>query len=461
MVIKKTFFALVAFCAGAKGYTQQIIIQTPEVMALRKIKDSTELHAKLKALGTSGSEKDYSTLHTYYKATNSKLADSVGRVAVSRFPKGSVALDIASKKMFVKDIVQQEKALTELRAEFPDQQFDKFYGYIVRSFLEEKNAAGTFRYLDLMSEKERATAFTSAINTASLFDAQATAAYLAHQLASKKLPENERLNILLLQSDALHKLGDYQKAFESISIYYNSTSRKTPYLEAEYYLLMSKTGGQAAALPHLEKAMLNRIGGEALKQELLKAYAKVNPGKDVAAYMAELNDRLGDATRNEVAQHMVNEKAPAFTVVDEQGKNVSLADFKGKTIVIDFWATWCGPCKRALPSMQATVNKYKNDPNVVFLFIHTWEGKSKDGDVKVAARKYFTENNYDNLPLYWDLQNAQKVNPAVSAFKVTGIPAKFVIDGNGNIRFRKEGAGMDMDFAVAELSAMIELAKKG
>ena len=461
MVIKKTFFALAVFCAGARGYSQQLIVQTPEVMELRKIKDSTELQAKLNALGASGSEKDYSTLYTYYQLMNPKRADSVGKIAVSRYPKGAVALDIASKKMFVKDIVQQEKALGELRAEFPDQQFDKLYRYIVRSFLEEKKAAGAFRYLELMSEKERATAFTPTINTATAFDAEATVAYLTHRLAAKKLPEDERLNMLLLQSNALHKLGNYQKAFESISTYYNSTSRKSPYLEADYYLLMSKTGGHAAALPHLEKAMLNRIGGEPLKQELLKAYAKVNPGKDVTAYVADLHNRLEDATRNEVAQHMVNEKAPAFTVVDEQGKNVSLADFKGKTIVIDFWATWCGPCKRALPSMQATVNKYQNDPNVVFLFIHTWEGRSKDGDVKVAARKYFTENNYDNLPLYWDLQNAQKVNPAVSAFKVTGIPAKFVIDGNGNIRFKKEGSGMDMDFAVAELSAMIELAKKG
>lgn len=164
---------------------------------------------------------------------------------------------------------------------------------------------------------------------------------------------------------------------------------------------------------------------------------------------------------NEVAKSMIKEAAPAFSVLDANGKTVSLADFKGKTIVLDFWATWCGPCKMSLPGMQATVNKYKNDPKVAFLFIHTWEGKGKDANPTEAAKKYFAENNYGNLPLYMDLQDANKKNPAVSAFKVSAIPTKFVIDGNGNIRFRHTGASINVSEALADLSAMIELSRKG
>lgn len=458
--MQKVFTAIAALLSTYSLYSQRVIIQTPEVVALRTIKDPTELRSKLNELSDSGSEKDYNTIYTYYRLMDSRKADSVGKVVANKFPKGAVALDIASARMFGKDIVQKEKALMELKEEFPGQDFNKYYSYLISSFLDEKNASGAFRYLDLLSESEKARSFNRTIEPVINFDAGSAAAYLANELSRKDLKQNDKMNLLQLQSSALFNTGDYQKAFQSISTVYENTARKTPYLEAEYYLLMSKTGRHAEALPHLEEAQLNRIGGDRLKKELLTAWQALHPGKDVQAYMAGLNRKMNNNILQEVEKTMVKEKAPSFTVSDEQGKEVSLSDFRGKTMVIDFWATWCGPCKRGLPAMQATVNKYKNDPDVVFLFIHTWEGKGKDKDAKAAAQKYFMDNNYTNLPLYMDLQNASKVNPAVSAFKVTGIPAKFVIDRNGNIRFKKEGAGMDMDYSIAELSAMIELAKK-
>ncbi|MGN6418296.1 MAG: TlpA family protein disulfide reductase [Pseudobacter sp.] len=458
--MQKVFTAIVTLLSTYNVYSQRMITQTPEVAALRTIKDSTELRAKLNELGNSGSEKDYATLYTYYQLVNARKADSVGKVIVNRFPKGAVALDIASVKMFGKDIVQQEKVLAELKEEFPGQDFNKYNTYLINSFLGEKNASGAFKYFDLLSEPERTRAFNSIAGSVINFDAAAAAAFLANELSRKDLKESDKMNLLQLQSSALFNTGDYQKAFQSISTVYENTARKSPQLQTEYYLLMSKTGRHAEALPHLEEAMLNRAGGDRLKQELIAAWQAVHPGKDVEAYMAGLKRKMNNNVLQEVEKTMVKEKAPSFTVLNEQGKEVSLSDFRGKTIVIDFWATWCGPCKRALPAMQATVNKYKDDPDVVFLFIHTWEGKGKDKDAKAAAKKYFMDNNYNNLPLYMDLQNASKVNPAVSAFKVTGIPAKFVIDRNGNIRFKKEGSGMDMDYNVAELSAMIDLSKK-
>jgi thiol-disulfide isomerase/thioredoxin len=66
---------------------------------------------------------------------------------------------------------------------------------------------------------------------------------------------------------------------------------------------------------------------------------------------------------------MINETAPAFALLDLDGKNINVEDLKGKVVVVDFWATWCGPCIASFPGMQKMVNKYKEDPNVKFVFI--------------------------------------------------------------------------------------------
>jgi thiol-disulfide isomerase/thioredoxin len=55
------------------------------------------------------------------------------------------------------------------------------------------------------------------------------------------------------------------------------------------------------------------------------------------------------------------------------GNEVSLEQFKGKIVIIDFWATWCGPCLQSFPGLQTSVDKYKDNNDVKFLFINTWE----------------------------------------------------------------------------------------
>jgi peroxiredoxin len=152
---------------------------------------------------------------------------------------------------------------------------------------------------------------------------------------------------------------------------------------------------------------------------------------------------------------MINEPAPAFTLKDLDGKTVSLADLKGKTVIVDFWATWCGPCKASFPGMQMAVNKYKDDPNVKFLFVDTWENGDKYVD---EVKKFITDNKYTFHVLIDEKVDDGKQAKVISSYNVDGIPTKFIIDKNGNIRFKYVGYSGTPEKLVDEVTNMVDMA---
>ena len=104
------------------------------------------------------------------------------------------------------------------------------------------------------------------------------------------------------------------------------------------------------------------------------------------------------------------------------------------------------------------VNKYKDDSNVKFLFIHTWE---KTVTPTKDAGDYIKSQNYNFEVLMDNKDPETKINKVVSDYKVNGIPSKFVIDPQGNIRFNLMGFEGSNEAAVDEISMMIDMARKG
>jgi len=124
-------------------------------------------------------------------------------------------------------------------------------------------------------------------------------------------------------------------------------------------------------------------------------------------------------------------------------------------IILDFWATWCVPCKASFPTMNELVNKYRDDKDVVFLFIDTWESVVPQQNQE-TVKKYIADNKYIFNVLF------DEKNKMVKDYKVDGIPKKFVLDRNGNLLYTGEQSGLIVtnEHVIKDMSAIIDAAKK-
>ncbi len=113
--------------------------------------------------------------------------------------------------------------------------------------------------------------------------------------------------------------------------------------------------------------------------------------------------------------------APSFTLQDLNGKQVSLSDFKGKVVILDFWATWCPPCVKEIPHFIELYEQYKDQG---FAIVGISVDSGGISVVKSFARKYQV-----NYPI---LMTDGRVDKAYGG--IPSIPTTFVIDSAGNIR---------------------------
>ena len=121
-------------------------------------------------------------------------------------------------------------------------------------------------------------------------------------------------------------------------------------------------------------------------------------------------------------------KAPPFTLKDIDGNTVSLSDYRGKIVIVDFWATWCHECEDSSPELDRLFRKYR-DRGVIFLGISLDEG----GDA-IELVKYFVKNfNITFTMLMGDRKLAK-------AYYVKGIPTTYVLDKDHNITARYAGS---------------------
>jgi peroxiredoxin len=136
------------------------------------------------------------------------------------------------------------------------------------------------------------------------------------------------------------------------------------------------------------------------------------------------------------AEQAQNAPAPAWKLKDVDGNLVTSAQFKGKVVVLDFWATWCPPCKSEIPGYVGLQKKYAADGLVIVGISTDEDGPKRQATVKDFMAAY--RINYTIVMTDGDVENAFG--------GIDAIPTTFIIDRDGRIRFRKVGAMPEEEF---------------
>ena len=115
-------------------------------------------------------------------------------------------------------------------------------------------------------------------------------------------------------------------------------------------------------------------------------------------------------------------QAPDFTVYDRAGNTVHLSDFLGKPVVLNFWASWCGPCKMEMPDFEEIYKEFGND--IHFVMVNLTDGDRETMDTATT----FLDNSGYTFPVYYD-----KDIDAAYTYQVYGIPVTYFINAEGQL----------------------------
>lgn len=187
-----------------------------------------------------------------------------------------------------------------------------------------------------------------------------------------------------------------------------------PFLEKSYqFILQNKKSLSAFFAANMMLGMQSTDYESKLYQYSKSAKALFPNNKTVAAFVIQMEA---------ISKTAIGKKAPDFIALTPEGKVLKLSDFKGKFILLDFWASWCGPCRQENPNVVKIYHQYKNKNFTVL-------GFSLDDE----KEKWISAISEDHLD--WDQVSELKqwTSPTVRLYNINAIPSSFIINPDGII----------------------------
>ncbi len=125
----------------------------------------------------------------------------------------------------------------------------------------------------------------------------------------------------------------------------------------------------------------------------------------------------------------VNRTAPDFTLLTPEGKEITLSDYRGNVVLVNFWGSWCEPCVHELPELQAAHERL-SDQGFVVIGVNLFDDEQQNYNHTVQDIQQFVEENGITYPVVLDNQGE-----VTEAYRVFPIPTSFFVDTKGNIRY--------------------------
>ena len=416
-----------------------------------------------------------------------ELADNLKSRLLNQFPKGELARsEMRNKFRSAKETSEQVSILEAYKKDFglqDDNKFniDYFATRIASGYAKDEDWENFDKYLNMVIDPVRKAgslnsvawklsgekigaeaplaAKGKAFSKQSLELLEQEKKSFAHKpvsFSNRKWKENLSIRYgLFADTYALcaYQTGEVEEALKFQQISCDADNFENAEMNERFAVYYEKVHGGEAT----EEMLANLIGkgaaSVAMKERhkvLFLANNTIESAYD--KFIVELEKEHVAKMRDEVLEKMIEKDAPSFELVNLKGEKVTSESLKGKVVVVDFWATWCGPCKASFPGMQQALNNYQDRNDVAFVFIDTWErGDEKEKN----ASEFIEKNNYTFNVL---MDNENKV---VADFGVTGIPTKFILDKKGKIRFKSVGfSGNNLEL-IRELEMMVDLAGSG